>query len=91
MKYNNNIVEAKNKIKNKMKKEKENYQKFIGFKRNRELLDSMSKDLFEVWEQYKNIDHISKWVDSPKIFKMKYKDESKEIVEKLINDYSNLN
>lgn len=59
LKYNNNIVEAKNKIKNKMKKEKENYQKFIGFKRNRELLDSMSKDLFEVWEQYKNIDHLS--------------------------------
>ena len=39
----------------------------------------------------KNIDHISKWVDSPKIFKIKYKDESKEIVKKLINDYSNLN
>ena len=39
----------------------------------------------------KNIDHISKWVDSPKIFEIKYKDESKEIVEKLINDYSNLN
>ena len=42
-----------------MKKEKENYQQFIGFKRNRELLDSMSKDLFEVWEQYRNIDHLS--------------------------------
>ena len=39
----------------------------------------------------KNIDHISKWVDSPKIFEIKYRDESKEIVEKLINDYSNLN
>ena len=39
----------------------------------------------------KNIDHISKWVDSPKIFEIKYKDESKEIVEELINDYSNLN
>ena len=60
MKNNNmNIIEAKDKIKNKMKKEKENYQQFIGFKRNRELLDSMSKDLFEVWEQYRNIDHLS--------------------------------
>ena len=39
----------------------------------------------------KNIDHISKWVDSPKIFEIKYKDESEEIVKKLINDYSNLN
>jgi len=39
----------------------------------------------------KNIDQISEWVDSPKIFEIKYRDESKEIVEKLINDYSNLN
>ena len=39
----------------------------------------------------KNIDQISKWVDSPSIFEIKYNDESKEIVEKLINDYSNLN
>tara|TARA_B100000575_G_scaffold222309_1_gene182716 strand:+ start:3567 stop:4565 length:999 start_codon:yes stop_codon:yes gene_type:complete len=38
----------------------------------------------------KNIDHISKWVDSPNILEIKYDDESKEIVEKLINDYSNL-
>ena len=60
MKNNNmNIIEAKDKIKNKMKKEKENYHQFIGFKRNRELLDSMSKDLFKVWEQYRNIDHLS--------------------------------
>ncbi|MBJ34546.1 MAG: hypothetical protein CMC90_01415 [Flavobacteriaceae bacterium] len=40
---------------------------------------------------FKNIDHISKWIESPKIFEIKYKDESKEIVEKLINDYSDLN
>ena len=39
----------------------------------------------------KNLETISKWVDSPSIFKIDYKDESKEIVDTLINDYSNLN
>lgn len=39
----------------------------------------------------KNLNSISKWVDSPSIFKIDYKDESKEIVDTLINDYSNLN
>ena len=38
----------------------------------------------------KNIDHISKWIDSPYVFEIKYEDESKKIVEKLIDDYSNL-
>ena len=38
----------------------------------------------------KNIDHISKWVDSPKIFEIKYKDESKEIVEKFPNKIINI-
>lgn len=39
----------------------------------------------------KNLETISKWVDSPSIFKIDYNDESKEIVDTLINDYSNLN
>ena len=39
----------------------------------------------------KNIDHISKWIESPKIFEIKYEDESKEIVDKLIDDFSNFN
>ena len=39
----------------------------------------------------KNLETISKWVDSPSIFEIDYKDESKEIVDTLINDYSNLN
>ena len=37
-----------------------------------------------------NLDTISNWIDSPSILKIEYKDESKEIVDILINDYSNL-
>ena len=39
----------------------------------------------------KNLNTISKWVDSPSVFNIDYKDESKEIVDTLIKDYSNLN
>ena len=39
----------------------------------------------------KNLETISKWVDSPSVFKIEYKDESKKIVDTLIKDYSNLN
>ena len=39
----------------------------------------------------KNIDIISDWIESPKVLEIKYKDESKKIIETIINDYSNLN
>ena len=39
----------------------------------------------------KNIDTISDWIESPKVLEIKYKDESKKIIETIINDYSNLN
>ena len=39
----------------------------------------------------KNIDIISNWIESPKVLEIKYKDESKKIIETIINDYSNLN
>lgn len=49
---NTNIEEVKNKVKTTMKKDKEKYDQFINFKRNRELLDSMCKDLYDVWKKY---------------------------------------
>jgi uncharacterized protein (TIGR00661 family) len=39
----------------------------------------------------KNIDIISNWIKSPKVLEIKYKDESKKIIDTIINDYSNLN
>ena len=35
----------------------------------------------------KNIDIISDWIESPKVLEIKYKDESKKIIETIINDY----
>jgi len=42
-------------------------------------------------EKFLKLKNLRDFISSPKIFEIKYKDESKEIVEKLINDYSNLN
>ena len=57
------------------------------------MLQLLWKKVLSVIDRFsrKNLETISKWVDSPSIFKIDYKDESKEIVDTLINDYSNLN
>ena len=39
----------------------------------------------------KNIDKISDWINFPKVLEIKYQDESRKIIETIINDYSNLN
>ncbi len=39
----------------------------------------------------KNINIISNWISSPRVVKIKYEDESKKIVETILEDYSNLN
>ena len=39
----------------------------------------------------RNIDIISNWIESRKVLEIKYKDESKKIIETIINDYLNLN
>ena len=39
----------------------------------------------------KNINIISNWISSPKVLEIKYEDESKKIVETILEDYSNSN
>ena len=39
----------------------------------------------------KNINIISNWISSPRVLEIKYEDESKKIVKKILEDYSNLN
>lgn len=50
-------------VKENMKKEKENYHRFIGFKRNREFLDAMYKDLYIVYNEYINKDSAFNYID----------------------------
>lgn len=50
-------------VKENMKKEKENYHKFIDFKRNREFLNSMYEDLIQVHNEYINKDNAFNYID----------------------------
>jgi uncharacterized protein (TIGR00661 family) len=39
----------------------------------------------------KNINEIKSWINTPNVLQIKYDDESKKIIETILNDYSNLN
>lgn len=59
----NNQSIANKTVRQNMKKEKEKYHKFIEFKRNREFLDSMYKDLYQVHNEYINKDIAFNYID----------------------------